>query len=350
MSLLAHLVSEWRPRDAATTALAYILDPHASPGMAEVFVNLLGRTGVPAFPHGRVKHDTAQEDGSRPDVTISDVDGKPRVLVEATFWEGVEDAQPVGYLGQLPKDVPSALVFIAPRDRIPGLWTELKARCNDGPGIDLEEESSWDGEATWARTDRRVLVVASWTYVLDTLRRGAGDPEVQQDILQLQGLAERMEDEAFLPIARSEVTDVGLARRMMGYCGLVNKITDRLVADGVAHLKKVNWSEGSYQKGRMVNRSMQVHGKFDLRFGVELAAWRDSGLTPLWWVLTSSATYKTAGDWQRIKNCLDGVRSYDDSLYIPIRLKTGAEETRVIDDAVGQMSRVANKLLENVLA
>ncbi len=124
----------------------------------------------------------------------------------------------------------------------------------------------------------------------------------------------------------------------------------RLVADGVAHLKKVNWSEGSYQKGRMVNRSMQVHGKFDLRFGVELAAWRDSGLTPLWWVLTSSATYKTAGDWQRIKNCLDGVRSYDDSLYIPIRLKTGAEETRVIDDAVGQMSRVANKLLENVLA
>ena len=27
---------------------------------------------------------------------------------------------------------------------------------------------------------------------------------------------------------------------------------------------------------------MRLHGKFELRFGIELGVWRDSGITPLW--------------------------------------------------------------------
>lgn len=106
------------------------------------------------------------------------------------------------------------------------------------------------------------------------------------------------------------------------------------------------WNAGSYQTGRMSNRRMQVYDKFDLRLGIEIKAWKASGITPLWWVLTSSDAFSTAAGWQRVKGRLDDVRSYDDSLYIPIRLKTGVEEADVIDDAVGQMRRVADKLLE----
>ena len=258
----------------------------------------------------------------------------------------MEEAQPTGYLRGLPDDAPSAVVFIAPRGRVSGLWRELRDRCVDGSGIILGRESSSDSGMIWAPAGRRVLLVASWTDVLDALRRGTEDTGVEQDIVQLRGLADRMEEEAFLPLNASEIVDVGLARRIAGYCGLVNKITDRLVADGIASLKKVNWNAGSYQKGRLVNRSMIVHHRFDLRFGMECRAWRDSGITPLWWVLSNSVTYDATGDWQRIKECFDGVQSYDGSLYIPTRLKTGVEEAAVIDDAVQQMHRVADTLLE----
>ena len=82
---------------------------------------------------------------------------------------------------------------------------------------------------------------------------------------------------------------------------------------------------------------MLVHGKFQMRFGIELGAWRDSGITPLWWVLRDSESFRTVGHWSRIKGRIDGVRSYSDLLYIAVRLRTGVDERGVIDDAVERM-------------
>ena len=58
---------------------------------------------------------------------------------------------------------------------------------------------------------------------------------------------------------------------------------------------------------------MRVHGKFDLRFGIELGAWRDSGITPLWCVLTSSASFSTLGHWLRIKQRFDSAKLTEES-------------------------------------
>ena len=170
MSLLEHLVPGWLPDDAATRALAYVLDPHVSPGMASAFVDLLGPMGVPRFPLGLVEHDPSQTADSRADLTIRDAEGQPRVFVEATFWQGVDYAQPVALLRELPIDRPSALVFIAPRDRIPGLWPELTARCHDCADIDLRDESALADASARARAGVRVLVLTSWTRVLQVLR------------------------------------------------------------------------------------------------------------------------------------------------------------------------------------
>ena len=86
--------------------------------MASAFVDLVGETGSLNFEPHRVALDLDQNDDSRPDVTIYDAAGKPHVLVEAAFWEGVPAAQPVDYLHELPGDLPSGLVYIAPRKRI----------------------------------------------------------------------------------------------------------------------------------------------------------------------------------------------------------------------------------------
>ncbi len=62
----------------------------------------------------------------------------------------------------------------------------------------------------------------------------------------------------------------------------------------------------------------------------------------MWWVLTGCR----GGDWERIKNRVDDVQSYDGSLFIPIRLKTGVEEDVVVRDALRQLRRVADRLLD----
>ena len=343
MSLLGHLVPGWNPERAATIALAHILDIETSPGMASAFVDLVGETGSLDFEPHRVAPDLDQKDDSRPDLTIYDAAGNPRVFVEAAFWEGVPAAQPFDYLRELPGDLPSGLVYIAPRKRIRSLWDVLHERCEGNREIEVEEEPPTE-EAVRARVGARVLLVASWSYVLETLQRVTEDPAVEQDIVQLRGLAKRMETAAFLPLEEAEAAAAALAGRLLCYRGLVHKIAGRLKEDGLA--TDVKYSQPSYQKQRDEGWGMRMHGKFDLRFGIELGAWRDSGITPLWCVLTGSEFFSTLGNWLRIKQRFDGVRSYGDLLYIPVRLKTGVDEAAVVADAVDRMRGIADVLLD----
>ena len=344
MSLLALLVPEWRREEAATEALAYLLDRDGSPNMAGAFVDLLCRGGVPAFEFGRLDKHPSQEDDAKPDLTIRDSDKTHRVSVETTFWGDVDAAQPARYLNELPAGTPGALVFIAPQARTHALWRDLKEREGSG---DLEVgEESRAADAIWARVGPHVLAVRSWTSVLDALRKAAGDPAAEQDVLQLRGLTERIDKEAFPPLTEDDVGNKRLARRTEGYQHLVDRITVRLAERDLVRLGNRSYRAGSYGTGRGAGRSMQLHGKLDLRFGIELRPWRDSGITPLWWVLKSSPAYSIEKDWQRIMSRIKDVRSYEDSLYIPIRLKTGVAEADVIEDAVEQMRRIAATLQE----
>jgi len=339
MSLLGHLMDGWRPEGAATRALAHILDRHTSPGMADAFVELIGPAGVPAFPADRVEHEASRSDDSRPNITIRDAGGKSRILVATKFWNGVHDSQPVSCLRELPEAPPSALVFIAPRERIRELWSELRTRCQDSPGFGLRDESSRTGDPAWARAGRHVLMIASWQYVLDALRRQAADPAVEQDIDELLGLVDQTDRRAFTPLEPSEVTDVGLARRLIEYRKLVDRIAEWLEEGGVAELVSGDPYWGSYRAGWMRYRSMRMHDEFDMRLGIQVKAWRDLGTTPLWCVLRGAV-----GRWQRIKAGLDDARSYRGRLHIPIRLPSDGDEARAVDDAVDQMRHVADRL------
>ena len=158
-----------------------------------------------------------------------------------------------------------------------------------------------------------------------------------------------MDKEAFPPLTEDEVGNSGLARRIKGYQQLLDRITDRLSELGLVRLGNRSYRAGSYRTGRGTGRSMQLDGKLDLRFGIELTPWRDSGLTPLWWVLKSSPAYSIEKDWLRIMKRIEDVRSYQDSLYIPIRLKTGVAEADVIANAVEQMRRIAATLRETCI-
>ena len=343
MSLLGRLAVGWHPERAATIALAHILDVDPSPDMASALVGLLGEIRPLQFTPVRVEDDPDQKDDSLPDVTIYDDVRRPRVLIETVFWEGVPQAQPLEYLAELPEDAPSGLVYIAPRKRLRFLWEVLRERCAAGVESRVEDETQRD-QAIWARVGDHVLLVASWAYVLDELRRVADDPAVEQDIEQLRGLTKRMETAAFLPLDKEEAADAAIARRLLDYRDLVDRITRRLEEDGL--VRNVKTSRPSYRMQRDQGREMLVHGKFQMRLGIEIGAWRDSGITPLWWVLTGSESYSLLGHWRRIKQRFDGVRSYGDSMYIPVPLRTGVDSSGVVDHAVARMHGITQTLLD----
>ena len=92
---------------------------------------------------------------------------------------------------------------------------------------------------------------------------------------------------------------------------------------------------------------MRLHAKFGLWLGVDLIAWRDWGITPLWSEHDTNGSFSGfEGQVREAEKLFDDAQEGDGWLYIPIRLTTGAERDRVIDDAVGQMRSIADRLLE----
>ena len=221
MSLLAHIVGNDEP--TATRALTYIM--RSSSDIAQAFVQILD---LPAFTPGRIVSELTHGD-TRPDITVDDEDGATRAFVENKFWAGLTDQQPVAYLNALPED--ATLLFIVPEQRIPTVWSELKKRCRDA-GLDLTDESS-----RRVRIGTRSMSVASWNHVLGLLRNTAaagGHHVIECDVQQLQGLTDRVDSYAFLPLRPDEITEVETAQRLINYSNLVESIADRLVENGIA--------------------------------------------------------------------------------------------------------------------
>ena len=342
LSLLGYLVPRIAasgPERAATQALAYLLNSRTE--IAEAFVDFMGRTGIKPFRPGRI---LAEEQHGQciPDLTIRDRDDVIRIFVENKFWAGLMKGQPVAYLKKLPAEESSLLVFIVPHQRMYGLWVELREKCKPS-SVDLGTEEK--GIAIyWARERHgpRTLAITSWKQVLLTLEQAADDKGhagLRADIVQLQGLTDQMDADAFLPLREEEVTDVNVARRMINYTGLIDEIVAHLNTDGVADTKGLLTGCSYAYAGRY----LRLHEKFELWLGVNQLAWRDRGITPLW---IQGKFVAVEGGIGKVGKLFDDAHEKDGWLCIPIRLTARVDRQRVIDDAVRQVNCIAERLLE----
>ncbi len=337
MSVLAYVIDRGAlaAEPAATQALAYILN--SNPDIAKAFVGILGEAGI-EFEPARIEAE--QEHGeARPDLTIEDSDGHMRIFVENKFWAGLTPAQPVSYLDNLPEDPPSALLFIVPEKRAATVWNELRARCSDA-------RLEWvDRSDSRVRISGKTMLIASWSYILERLLDAAnfgGHDNIRCDILQLRGLAIREDMQAFLPLRADEVTDQEAARRMMNYSGLIEEITGKLNLIGVTDVDGLRPTHGYYTAGRY----LRLHGNLVTWIGIDLRVWHKAGITPLWWWLQDDASGSLTERLKTNPEISKDVEFNSGGLNIPIRLKTGVERERIIEDAVAQIKRVADHLLE----
>ena len=338
MSVLAHVVlrGSLPSEPAATQALSHILT--SSPDIARAFVAMMHTANVEFHP-GHIEAELGHED-SRPDLTVYDSEGCVRAFVENKFWAGLTDAQPVSYLSELPDELPSALLFVVPQQRVATVWNELKLRCGRA-GLD------WvDGPDTnCARVDSKAMLITSWTHLLQALLDAAhagGHDIIRNDILQLQGLTSRMDAEAFLPIRADEVTDQETAHRLINYSGLVEDINQNLKDSGIADADDFRPSHGYYTAGRY----LRVHGRFGLWLGIELNVWRDAGITPLWARFDNGEFSGVSGHHRTLRELFDDVQLYENDgvAYVPIRLSIGVERDRVVAEAAARITQIANTL------
>ena len=333
MPLLAHLV----PRiagagvePAATQALAYLLRSDAT---ANAFVSLLAPAGLDPFPPAAIAAEQHLPDDTRPDLAVRDPDGHLRLLVENKFWAGLTDAQPLAYLEAVPMAPPSAVLFIAPHQRLTSLWPEIKRRLTGR--FRLENEAATE-TLSWGRAGGRTLALTSWRHVLETLSEAAADRTLRQDIAQLRELTDQMNADVFLPLTEAELSDVAVPRRLANYMDLIEEIANRLVRDGLADKKGLQTGNTYHRSGRY----LRLAGRFVHWLGVDLNAWRAWGRSPIW-----SRHYSGVhGRLSEARVLFEDAQVSEGYLWVPIRLTTGVDRARVIDDAARRVARIGERL------
>ena len=340
-TLLAYLVPKLTSQveDAATDALAFILN--RSMACRGALDRLLRDGDFNPGSIERVETQVTYKDGSRPDMAGYDRNDAKRLLVEAKFWALLGRRQASGYFEQLEEAGPGVLLFIAPDSRIETLWAEIKRQMESGEGnVKMESIETTDRtrRARVVGSDKRIMLV-SWNQLLGNIAIATvDDTRVASDIQQLRGLAERQDEEAFLPIHPAEF-GLSLPRRIRGLNRLIDDVVNRcgegwLLPTGVAT------AQGYF--GRYFKFS-GVKGRLDLddRLGltVNYERWATSGDTPLWLLIGSGVPVSFA-NVRAIFPSLVKLSPQWGICEVPIHLKTGVEYESEVDYVVQQIRAI----------
>jgi hypothetical protein len=289
---------------------------------------------------------TDAEGRTRPDLVGVDYGGRQRIIVEAKFWAGLTDAQPVGYLDRLPADESGLLVFVAPQARADLLWDELLRRCQ-AAGRTFVTLPSKSQEYRLVRIgEHAALGLTSWAALLAALRSAAENAEdraAADDLAQLDGLCQRMDDQAFLPV-RSEELAPEIGRRFFQFCQLADVLTGALEREHLAD-----------RRGLRKGKGPGFYGQYLLLKGwpcfLHVSAWRWGHVreTPLWLELYGH-NWKFS---QELHDILSGLAHEQpcrlivvngDQLLVPLYVRTGIERDAVLEDLAAQVRHLASRL------
>jgi len=333
------------PEDVATEGLAYVLK------QSSVAAAALTRLASEWAPLGdrhvaTIRSQAGEDDGSRPDLELSDRSGAPVILLENKFWAGLTEAQPTTYLERL-RAAGGVLWFVAPAARLPFLWPTLLGRAADAGHC--PEELVDSAEVKVARAGERVsLALSSWDYLLGQIERaleGEGDLNLLADVRQIEGLCARMETAGFLPLTLSDLTGP-TGRLVLQCCATVDGAVELLLPEEWASKKGLKASAGAGWYGHYV----RIHGHgcclaFDARM------WSSRGRSPLWLhVFGPDFKYSECAERAIVNHlgrerCIT-VRDSGDltGLWLPIDLPLGQEREEVVRSVASQVKDVAEAL------
>jgi hypothetical protein len=342
-TLFGHLATRFasHPENLATEGLHFVLSRSAE--ARRLLLRFVAHAGC-QFP-GELVFETQSpgDEGGIPDLVGRDAGGGEPLLIEAKFWAGLTPRQPVAYLDRIPGG--GLLLFVAPARRFESLWPELLTRCRDaGRPFACEDGRGPDWRVASLDGGRR-MALTSWRAALEALHSGlaqAGELAPAADVLQLRGLAERMDEEAFLPLSSEELTS-SVGTRIVQFCGLVNDAVERLVAQGLADTKGCRASGG---KNGTYSRFFLMH-QAGCRLCFNPGGWSQHGV-PVW-LQVSGSNWKPSPAVNEALRVLAGpvpprlfITQW--GAYVPIRVPAGVERDRVLAAMLSQLHEIGGLL------
>jgi hypothetical protein len=345
-TLLAHLATKFSDQNevVATDALAFVL--RHSPPATKTLAQLLGSVAGEPIPVTRVSPQYVAGDESRPDLATFSDDNKLTAFLEAKFWAGLTDAQPLEYLRRLREQGGRALLFIVPEERVASVSVHLEERAK-AAAVQLSVPSTIEGVRS-AKTPGGIrLMVISWKRLLAVLTAGcvrAEDEQAVANLDQLSGLVARFEAEGFGPMSPAELTDLSVPRRVKALADLVQAVIAKGEADKLINLGGTRPTHDWTSAGRYLSLP---HGNGWL--GIDHDAWARYQSTPLW-------LWFPANGWGRavdVRRALQGwevgdrPRAYvneDDSVSVPMFIRAAVERDEAVGELVQQLESVDRAL------
>ena len=341
-SLLAHLA--WmlssRHEDVAVEALGYILK---SATARKVLEYLVKSGGTNTGEISSVRTQVGGEDGTRPDLVGFDENSNECLIIEAKFWAGLTGNQPTADLKRLPSE--KALLFVVPVSRIETLWAELRHLAGIYGSISIFMSSTEFKSATVSRADfgTKYLMLISWQDLLNHLEN-ADDLDMIDEIRQLQGFVNRIDESGFPPL-RIEELGPEFPRRLRGLRQLVNDATNRSVERQYADIAGLRITP----RYRGYGRYLRIAGA-GVWFGVDSVRWAKGSYpdTPIWlifeqWKADSSIRLDQTRKALESLEHSDPKECYGEvvEVVVPIPLPVGIDYESVLESVVGRIKRIA---------
>ena len=341
-----------RTEDIAVKALWYILSK--SEMARNALEEILKTGGANVGRIVRLETEATGDNQERPDLVAFDDDGVKHVLIEAKFEAGLTPNQPGEYLKSLlkVKDRPSALLFVAPEWRREVLWANLR-RVSESNSISLGDDTKKGPIWSTSAGKNRHLLLTSWRHLLCSMKAKANEEtSVMCDIQQLQGLCERMDAGAFLPLRPGELSSE-FPKRILDLNRLIYDAVER--AEFVTAYQKSAWRDepggnsgasGNIATGRYIGIGEYLgHGDRtgSVWFGISFKHWARHRKTPLWLLLMYDSPREVPPTLKELERTDPPELIYENAqaMWISIDLPTDVEYDEVLDAVVERLRYVA---------
>jgi len=334
---LVHRIGVHQQENLATEALGFILANSLAASRA--FTKFACQIGFSCPGDLRFETQRGGLEDCIPDMKCYAAQGRLRVTVENKFWAELTKNQPVTYLREFQDECPAALLFVAPEARLPLVWKEVVQRCEE-QNIPVKDARSTPAMTYAHICGEHFMAATSWRCLLDALYSEVPLPEetdCRNDIIQLRGLCDMMDQEEILPLGKNEISDQQTALRIVNFIDLAHAIVDQATGQPCArsHLK---YGSGAYLD--IANYRAWV--------GFGAWTWHQNGISPIW------VQFLSRTQMDEIREKLTPLRRTSPRRYfesqngrivmVPILLKTEVEKYHIIQNPVDQIHELAKLL------
>lgn len=192
-----------------------------------------------------------------------------------------------------------------------------------------------------------ILALTSWPKLLSALELElVDDPRARSDLFQLRALCEAADNEAFIPVSSTEITNQRTPKLILQLGSIVQASVDLAVTEGVLNINNL-MPQASWER---IGRYARFSGDqgVGIWFGIHFGLWQKHGGTPLW-LLFSPSKFGRARDvkpllepWAFNKGIFTSWEN--DEFGVAVDIEIGEEKDRVVRVIVDRLKEIGREL------